>query len=85
MEVLSVERPHDPTVHVEPAAIECQVCGNVFHGVRGLQIHMFTKQKEQKDFIATDDCTCVCGHIFSTMGNLCHHALPLPLGSSSNS
>ena len=85
VEVLSVALPHDPTVHVEPAAIECQVCGNVFHGVRVLKIHMFTKHKEQINFIATDDCTCVCGHTFSTTGNLRHRAFPLPLDSGSNS
>ena len=43
--VLSVESRHDPRVHVEPAATVCQVCGNVFHGVRGPQIHMFQKHK----------------------------------------
>ena len=48
VEVLSVESPHDPRVHVEPAATQCQVCGNVFHGVTGQQIHMFKKHKVQK-------------------------------------
>ena len=49
--------------------LSARIVGNVFHGVRGLQIHMFTKHKEQKDFIAIDDCACVCGHTFSTIGN----------------
>ena len=62
-------------LHVEPSAIESQVCGNVFHGVRGPTIRTFEQHNEQKDFVATDACTCVCGHTLSTERNLRHHAL----------
>ena len=58
MEVLSFERPHDPRVQ-SACGTSSRVCENVFHGTRGLQIHMFTKHREQTYFVATHDCTCV--------------------------